>query len=69
MVSIGVRQLRQRAGRCLCRVEAAETVTGSVGGNPVALLVPPCEGLGSTTGRGWHTARAGTPLVSMSWQG
>jgi antitoxin (DNA-binding transcriptional repressor) of toxin-antitoxin stability system len=69
MVRIGVRQLRQHAGRCLCRVGAAETVAGSVGGNPVALLVPPCEGLGSTTGRGWHTARAGTPRVSNELEG
>lgn len=35
----------------------------------MALLVPPCEGLGSTTGRGWHTARAGTPLVSNELAG
>ena len=69
MVRIGVRQLRQHAGRCLCRVGAAETVAGSVGGNPVALLVPPGEGLGSTTGRGWHTARAGTPRVSNELEG
>ncbi len=40
MVSIGIRELRQRASEILRRVEAGETVEVTDRGRPVALLTP-----------------------------
>ena len=40
MVSIGIRELRQRASEVLRRVEAGETVEVTDRGRPVALLTP-----------------------------
>jgi len=40
MISIGVRELRQRASEYLRRVEAGETVEVTDRGRPVALLTP-----------------------------
>ena len=47
MVSIGIRELRQRASEVLRRVEAGETVEVTDRGRPVALLtpVPQADGL------------------------
>jgi len=44
MVSIGVRELRQRASDFLRRVEAGETIEVTDRGRPVALLTPIPEG-------------------------
>jgi len=44
MVSIGVRELRQRASEFLRRVEAGETIEVTDRGRPVALLSPVPEG-------------------------
>ena len=40
MVSVGVRELRQRASELLRRVEAGETIEVTDRGRPVALLTP-----------------------------
>ncbi len=40
MVSVGVRELRQRASELLRRVEAGETIEVTDHGRPVALLSP-----------------------------
>ncbi|HYA00422.1 MAG TPA: type II toxin-antitoxin system prevent-host-death family antitoxin [Candidatus Binatia bacterium] len=40
MVTVGVRELRQRASELLRRVEAGETVEVTDRGRPVALLTP-----------------------------
>lgn len=47
MMSIGIRELRQRASEILRRVEAGETVEVTDRGRPVALLtpVPQADGL------------------------
>ena len=47
MISIGIRELRQRASEVLRRVEAGETVEVTDRGRPVALLtpVPEADGL------------------------
>jgi prevent-host-death family protein len=47
MVSVGIRELRQRASEVLRRVEAGETVEVTDRGRPVALLtpVPQADGL------------------------
>jgi prevent-host-death family protein len=40
MVSVGVRELRQRASELLRRVEAGETIEVTDRGRPVAVLAP-----------------------------
>lgn len=40
MVSVGVRELRQRASELLRRVESGETIEVTDRGRPVALLTP-----------------------------
>jgi prevent-host-death family protein len=40
MVSVGVRELRQRASELLRRVEAGETIEVTDRGRPVAMLAP-----------------------------
>ena len=44
MISVGVRELRQRASELLRRVEHGETIEVTDRGRPVALLSPPPEG-------------------------
>ena len=44
MVSIGVRELRQRASELLRRVEQGETIEVTDRGRPVAVLSPPPDG-------------------------
>jgi prevent-host-death family protein len=44
MISVGVRELRQRASELLRRVEAGETVQITDRGRPVAVLAPLPEG-------------------------
>lgn len=44
MVSIGVRELRQRASELLRRVERGETIEVTDRGRRVAILSPPPEG-------------------------
>ena len=44
MVSIGVRELRQRASELLRRVEQGETIEVTDRGRPVAILAPPPKG-------------------------
>ncbi len=44
MVSVGVRELRQRASELLRRVEAGETIEITDRGRPVARIVPTAEG-------------------------
>lgn len=44
MLSIGIRELRQRASEYLRRVEAGETIQVTDRGRPVALLVPTPRG-------------------------
>jgi prevent-host-death family protein len=44
MVSIGIRELRQRASELLRRVEQGETIEVTDRGRPVALLSPPPDG-------------------------
>jgi prevent-host-death family protein len=44
MVTVGVRELRQRASELLRRVEAGETVEVTDRGRPVALLTPVPDG-------------------------
>jgi prevent-host-death family protein len=44
MITIGVRELRQRASELLRRVEAGETIEVTDRGRPVALLAPLPDG-------------------------
>lgn len=44
MLSIGVRELRQRASELLRRVERGETIEVTDRGRPVAILAPAPEG-------------------------
>jgi len=44
MVSVGVRELRQRASELLRRIERGETIEVTDRGRPVAILSPPPEG-------------------------
>ena len=44
MVSVGVRELRQRASDLLRRVERGETIEVTDRGRRVAILAPPAEG-------------------------
>jgi prevent-host-death family protein len=43
MTKVGIRELRQRAGELLRRVEAGETIHVTDRGRPVAMLVPLAE--------------------------
>ena len=70
MVSVGVRELRQRASELLRRVEAGETIEVTDRGRPVALLSPipeagPLERLraaGEVSRAGGDLAELPTPL-------
>jgi prevent-host-death family protein len=44
MASVGVRELRQRAGELLRRVEQGETIEVTIRGRRVAVLAPPPDG-------------------------
>ncbi len=44
MITVGVRELRQRASELLRRVEAGETIEVTDRGRPVALLAPLPDG-------------------------
>lgn len=44
MLSVGIRELRQRASELLRRVGQGETIEITDRGRPVALLAPPPEG-------------------------
>jgi prevent-host-death family protein len=44
MITVGVRELRQRASELLRRVEAGETIEVTDRGRPVALLAPMPDG-------------------------